>query len=166
MKRSASTSGQAMEFWVATIVFGGLCSSVAWIDWRTMRIPDVLNALIFSSGGIAVVTLDHMTMNWALASAAGSFLLVYSVRAAFWWWKGEIGLGLGDVKFVGAVGPWLGLENLSTLLLTASITALAWVGCQRLLDRAVDGRTKIPFGPYLAIAAWATWLLRAAAIGG
>lgn len=107
----------------------------------------------------------------ALGAAAGSVPL-YLVRAVGTWWfrrrgrigKDEAAMGLGDVKFVAALGAFLGWHGAAFCIAGGAATGvlvavpLLAAGRRRLLDR-------IPFGPYLAFAGllWLLWGPRVAA---
>lgn len=108
----------------------------------------------------------------ALGAAAGSAPL-WLVRAAATWWfrrrgrieKDEYAMGLGDVKFLAALGAFLGWHGAlfciagGAFLGVAAAVPLLALGKRRLLD-------KIPFGPYLALAGllWLLWGPRLAAL--
>ena len=139
----------------ATLVLSGLLLAVGWIDARTMRIPDVLTASILVTGLGAVFVLHHMTLWWATASMLGGFGSMWGVRTAYHHIRGEHGLGLGDVKLVGASGAWIGLESLSMMILIASVAALVWIGLQH---QRAGLRAKFPFGPFLALGIWVAWM--------
>ena len=101
----------------------------------------------------------------ATGAAAGSVPL-YLVRAAGTWWfrrRGRIGadefaMGLGDIKFIAALGAFLGWQGAlfciggGAFLGVAAALPLLALGKRTLLD-------KIPFGPYLALAGllWLLW---------
>ena len=107
----------------------------------------------------------------ALGAAAGSVPL-YAVRAAGTWWfrrrgrieKDEYAMGLGDIKFMAALGAFLGWHGAAfciaggAFLGVAAALPLMALGKRKLLD-------KIPFGPYLALAGllWLLWGPRLAA---
>lgn len=107
----------------------------------------------------------------ALGAAAGSVPL-YLVRAAGTWWfrrRGRIGpedyaMGLGDIKFIAALGAFLGWPGAlfciggGAFLGVLVAVPLMALGRRSLLDR-------IPFGPYLAAAGllWLLWGPRLAA---
>ncbi len=73
--------------------------------------------------------------------------------------KGKEGLGFGDVKMMGWLGAWVGFWAVPFTILSASITGLlAGVVAMR---TSRDGlSTAIPFGPFLAIGAYASWALK------
>ena len=80
------------------------------------------------------------------AVLGGGVLLVIAVVS-----KG--GMGGGDIKFLAALGLWLGVK-LTVLTLFLSFL-FGGVGGGLLLLLKIKGRKdRIPFGPYIAAAAW------------
>ena len=66
---------------------------------------------------------------------------------------GKEGMGYGDFKLFAAVGAWLGWQMLPLVLLLAAVVGAA-VGIALLAARRLGRGAAIPFGPYLAGAAW------------
>ena len=66
---------------------------------------------------------------------------------------GKEGMGYGDFKLFAAVGAWLGWQMLPLVLLLAAVVGAA-VGIALLAVRRLGRGAAIPFGPYLAGAAW------------
>ena len=62
------------------------------------------------------------------------------------------GIGWGDVKFVTALGPWLGVSGMAVCLAGAFLLAGA-AGFLLWLTGRVTGQSRIPFGPFLAVGA-------------
>lgn len=143
----------------ATLVLFVLLAAVAVIDLRRGIIPDWLNGAIAAAGLIRPLSVGAQAMLLAAGEGllAGAMALV--LRWAYRRWRGIQGLGLGDVKFVAAVTPWIGLEALPAALLIASLAGLAAVVCSRLAGNRPTAKTRLPFGPYLALGAAAAWLL-------
>jgi leader peptidase (prepilin peptidase)/N-methyltransferase len=135
---------------------------------------------VFSLIVIVFIDLDFRIIpdrfslgNWLLSIIAVFFLsaspwfniigglLAFSLFFLLAWgyekWKGVEGLGMGDVKMVGWLGTWLGLESVPLLILSASLLGLLaglWA-----MRKSKDGfQTAIPFGPFLAVGAYLAWL--------
>lgn len=134
----------------ALAVLLGLMACVAWTDIRRMIIPDAVNGAILLSGFAAAFGLGIVDPLPALVAAVVVLLLLMALRFLFRRVRGYDGLGLGDVKFVGASVGWTGAEGLPVALFTASVAALAYLLGRRLLDRGFDPRARLPFGPFLA----------------
>ena len=67
-------------------------------------------------------------------------------------------MGGGDPKLFAALGAWLGLALLPLTLFLAASLGLAAAGAAALMGRRMTAATAIPFGPFLAMAAWLLWL--------
>jgi leader peptidase (prepilin peptidase)/N-methyltransferase len=66
--------------------------------------------------------------------------------------RGQIGLGMGDVKLVAMLGTFVGLENTLGILVLGSLLGLVYA-LGLVVLRGAGLRTRIPFGPALAAAA-------------
>jgi len=174
-------------FIVCVVVFTVVA---AVCDWRTKRLPNVLTvtslagALLFHavsgavSGGFGGA---FQQLGFSLAGFATGFGILLIM-----WLMGSG--GGGDVKYMGALGAWLGAMGTlkvflvsAVLILICSVAVLAWEFCrrgfrrtqERYVDRAGKGagggaeaelrrkqrRRLMPFGVPAAIA---TWLVLAA----
>lgn len=61
-------------------------------------------------------------------------------------------MGFGDVKFLGAIGAFLGWQGAVFSLLASSVVG-AFVGLLLIAFRKHEWSSKIPYGPYIALAA-------------
>ncbi len=126
---------------------------VAVIDLRRRIIPDGLNLALFGSG-LLVMGLrepDSAAVALRLAEATLAYGLLWSLRALHARLRGQIGLGLGDVKFLAGATAWTGLAGMPVVLLVASLAALAAIGLGALAGRRVGAATRLPFGPFLTL---------------
>lgn len=92
----------------------------------------------------------HGGGDW-LDGAIGAALglgLSWTARWAFRRWRGRDGLGLGDVKFLGLAGLYLGVTGLGPLLALSGVLGLA-VG---LIWRLAGRGAAFPLGPALCAA--------------
>jgi leader peptidase (prepilin peptidase)/N-methyltransferase len=139
----------------ASLLFGLLCllcAALAWIDIRQGIIPDWLNLAIAGLGLIRIMTIgDPSAALQAVGEGAAIGALFWLLRRLYFAYRKVQGLGLGDVKFLGAAGIWVGIAGLPMLLLVATLTALAYAGITHLAGRSLTARTSLSFGPFLAI---------------
>jgi leader peptidase (prepilin peptidase)/N-methyltransferase len=119
-------------------------------DIRSLTIPNTVNLAIFVSGLAASFVLPVVGPVSALAGSVAAAAFVLLVQVGFRFYRGYDGLGLGDVKFVGAATTWIGLESIAFALAAASMTALVYVVARRALDPRFDAGRPIPFCPFLA----------------
>ena len=134
--------------WLTVGLYCGLFSMLlvlSIIDWRTFTIPNGVNLTIFILGLVRLVTdLD----NWLLyvigmVSVSLVFLLLYALT-------GGNGLGMGDIKLVGAAGLLLGWQNMLLAVLVGSVSGAV---IHSIRMRGGEGK-KLAFGPYLAAGIW------------
>jgi leader peptidase (prepilin peptidase)/N-methyltransferase len=134
-------------------------AAVCAIDARYGIIPNSI-VLAIAVGGITVAVLDSLHTGWERVMAATLVLIAANLfRAAYRGLRGFDGLGLGDVKFLGASALWIGLEGVPTLLLVAVFSALASLILLKFEGQKLQARQAISFGPHLAIGAWWVWTL-------
>lgn len=170
--------------------FAALAAWVAVVDLRSFEIPDGANVALLILGLVwAIVGADPSSLPltpalvfgaateppaWAgplfafvdgLARAGVAAGTLLAVRAFYRRARGIEGIGLGDIKLAGAVAPWLAWADLPTGLFVAVLGALLVTGGASAIARQrLDGAAWIPFGAFLAPAAWLVWALRAAGI--
>ena len=143
-----------------------ICGTLIWIPSNSDRLITMgfLSALILSlfdclQGliydrlllpltvlGLVASYLDGMSMADLVSGAITGGGLLYLLRFVT-----QGGLGLGDVKFGGVLGIWLGLSGIIPALFFAflfgGLTALFF------LFRHHRGRDTLPFGPFLSLGA-------------
>ena len=128
-----------------------LCAILAWIDIRDGIIPDWLNLAIAGLGLVKIVMSGDLS---AALEAIGEGIAIGGVfwllRRLYFAVRGIQGLGLGDVKFLGAAGIWVGVAGIPPVLLVATMTALACAGVMQISGRALTAQTSLSFGPFLA----------------
>jgi leader peptidase (prepilin peptidase) / N-methyltransferase len=130
---------------------------ISWVDARHMIIPDAAN---FSLGiaGLFSTWASGQSMPWQIFQMAFAGLFFWSLRWLYQKLRGKIGLGLGDVKFAAAATAWTGLLTLPSLILMASLSALAALAFFQIRGRVQNLQTRIPFGPHLCVGLLVTWL--------
>jgi leader peptidase (prepilin peptidase)/N-methyltransferase len=152
---TATTGG--LDVWLACLL-GWTLLTAAWIDLRTMILPDVLTLPLLLAGLVVTAAISPDALaDHALAAALG-YLVLFGTARAYRRLRGRDGLGLGDAKLLAALGAWLGLNSLPIVLVLASCTGLGAAGAAMLLGKRVNAATAIPFGPCLALAGWVAWL--------
>ena len=65
-------------------------------------------------------------------------------------------MGLGDVKFMGAIGAFIGWQGVMFSLMVSSMIGAA-VGVTLIVMRRREWSSRMPYGPYIALAA-AIWI--------
>jgi len=149
-------------FWL--VVFGLALGT--FVDLEHMIIPDrvslggIVLGLIFSS----LVPALH-----AQPDGYGGFLSAFlgaAVGVGILWFVAVLGklifrkdaMGMGDVKLMGAIGAFLGWPSVLFTLLVSSFLG-AGVGLTLVATGKKEMQSRIPYGPYIALAAliWLLW---------
>lgn len=139
---------------------------IALVDAEHFWLPDQLTLPLFISGLIAAVVLHPAGLPAALPAALAPPLLGAAVGFGGLWLlarlyrlvRGREGLGGGDPFLLGAGGAWVGWMGLPSVLLWASISGLSVVLAMLIVRRRVSATDRLPFGVFLSIGIWLTWL--------
>lgn len=136
------------------VAFGSLLLVVGIIDIQHRLIPDRLSAVLgllgIATGGLGLSPAGSLTGSLLGAATGGGILLIVHGLV-------PRGMGLGDVKLLAAIGAFLGWQGaLITLFLGAALGAVT--GLLLLARRRASWKTAVPFGPFLAVAAFAQYL--------
>lgn len=138
-------------FFVAPLI------AITVIDWDHMIIPDVI-----SIPGIFVGLMVNVILakGWSLtpvyfslsgAVVGGGFL--WLVATGYRLLRHHEGLGGGDIKLMAMVGAFLGWKAVVMVIFIGSL--LGSIGGIAALMLSGKGlKSEIPFGPFLAVAAW------------
>jgi leader peptidase (prepilin peptidase)/N-methyltransferase len=131
-----------------------------FIDIEFRIIPDRFSIGCWIVALLAAVLWGEPHWISSLAGAAMGFGMFFLLAWGYEKWKGVEGLGFGDVKMMGWIGAWVGFEAVPFVVLSASITGLV-AGLWSMRKSGEGMKTAIPFGPFLAVGAYAAWVLRA-----
>jgi leader peptidase (prepilin peptidase)/N-methyltransferase len=121
------------------------------VDARTRRLPDLLVWITGAAATVLAVSrgMEHLAIGVAAALISVGILMVLRARSRAR--RGDVGLGLGDVKLVAALALWLGALT-PWMVLAASLLGLAAFALRRSHD------DRMAFGPAIAIAGFAIGL--------
>jgi leader peptidase (prepilin peptidase)/N-methyltransferase len=136
----------------------GALVAVTFIDLDHHIIPNAITLPGIPLGLLAALLwppADWTSGPLFLLSAASGMLLgggmLWAIAAFYEWRTGQIGLGLGDVKLVAMLGAWLGLDAALGVIVLGSLLGIGHALALIAL-RGGGRKTKIPFGPALALA--------------
>lgn len=146
------------------IVFTAYLIALTGIDVDRQLLPDVLTLPLLWIGLLASLwhaaafeAAPPVAMRDALIGAAAGYLSLWAVFQLFRLVTGKDGMGYGDFKLFAAIGAWLGWQMLPLVLILAAVVGAA-VGIALIALRRHGRGVPIPFGPYLAGAAWIAML--------
>lgn len=144
---------------LAGAVFGWLLLTLAVIDAAELWLPDELTAALALSGVAAgLYGLPPAPVDRLVGGSAG-FAMLWLIAFGYRRVRGHDGMGGGDPKLYGAIGLWIGWRMLPAVLLIAALVGLGYALFERFRGRAVTNDTALPFGTFLAIAAYPAWLV-------
>ena len=124
-------------------VFVGVLVALAVSDVRRLLLPNVL-VLPAGAAGLLLSVLVDPARWWAYpVSAAGVFVALFALRAAY-----PGGMGMGDVKMGGMMGTFMG-PHVFLAVFAAAVLGASLGGA--LVGAGVIGRrTPLPFGAFMA----------------
>jgi leader peptidase (prepilin peptidase)/N-methyltransferase len=135
------------------IVFCSILVVAAVIDLRLMIIPDVLSLGLVVLSPVVVALHPDLTWRSSLYGVILGAGILYAVAWTYWLIRHETGMGFGDVKLLAGIGGWLGYQAIFPVILIGSVSG-SLVGISVMLwNRKFDGKTALPFGPFLAAGA-------------
>jgi leader peptidase (prepilin peptidase)/N-methyltransferase len=134
------------------LVFTSLLIVLFGTDLDTQRLPNVLTLPGIAVGIAFSLGTPPGLVDSLLGAALGAGILL-AVRWLWLWLRGVDGMGLGDVKMLAMIGAFLGWRQIWVVLFLSSLTgAVLGVALSRLQGRSLQSR--LPFGTFLAIAAY------------
>jgi len=133
-------------------IFGAALLTISVIDLRLQIIPDRISLPGIILGFLFSLILPEP--GWR-ASVLGIFLGGGSLALVAWGYQamtGRAGMGGGDIKLLAMIGAFLGWRSLLFVLFASSLLgSLVGLACMR--GQGKGGQTRIPYGPFLSLAA-------------
>jgi leader peptidase (prepilin peptidase)/N-methyltransferase len=138
------------------LLFTALLIVLFGTDLQTMRLPDVITLPGIVLGLGFSLMLPPGIVSSLIGAALGA-ALPWMIRWVWFRVTGVDGMGLGDVKMLAMIGAFLGWQQVWVVLFFASLCgALVGVMFMALSKRSLA--SKLPFGTFLAISAYAASL--------
>ena len=163
-----------MQYPIVELITGALFVLVVWM---TPPGPLVATRLLFVCGLIALfaIDLEHQILpnvitlpgiviglllsliappGWkdALIGAALGGGILYAIAGAYYLWRREEGMGMGDVKMLAMIGAFLGWKAVLVTLILASFSG-AIIGVLLMAAQRGNMKFALPFGTFLALGA-------------
>jgi len=127
---------------------------ISFIDLQHKIIPDVISLPGIACGLAASIIFGQISWLDSLIGIIAGGGVLYLVAVIFERMTGKVGMGGGDIKLLAMIGAWMGWPALPFVVLISSLTGVV-IGSLSLLLSRQGLRTRIPFGPFLAIGALA-----------
>ena len=137
-----------------------------FVDLEHMIIPDRVSLGGIASGLALSILIPSLH---GQPDGYGGFLSAFlgaAIGVGILWFIAVLGrlifrkdaMGMGDVKLMGAIGAYLGWPSVLFTLMVSSFLGAA-VGVTLVLMGKKDMQSRIPYGPYIALAAliWMLW---------
>jgi leader peptidase (prepilin peptidase) / N-methyltransferase len=151
--------------WLATdwllwpsCVLGWLLLALAAIDWRCFLLPDFLTLPLLAGGLLLWAVAEPAVLPSHAIGAAAGLAFILMLRWAYWLLRRQEGIGLGDAKLLAASGAWVSWEGLPSVLLVASVAALASTLLRHKRGGSISLVDRVPFGAFLCLGTWLVWL--------
>lgn len=139
------------------LLFSAPLLVVAFIDLEHLLIPDAITL-----PGILVGLASHVVLSTqAWPAAVFNSVLGILVGGGILWllsWsyerlRGQVGLGMGDVKLAAMIGAFFGWRAIIFILLVSSVLGTL-IGVVVLLAGRRRLDHPLPYGPFMALGAW------------
>ena len=150
---------------ILTALLGWQLLLIAVVDGEHFWLPDRLTLPLLATGLAAAAILNGLSLADSLAGAAFGFATLWLLARAYRRLRGREGLGGGDPFLLAGAGAWVGWIGLPSVLLWAALAGLSVAAAQVATGRRVSGSDRLPFGVFLAVATWLTWLFGPLGIG-
>jgi len=137
---------------ITVTIFVAVLSLHASIDWFYFLLPNLLTFILMVLGFYVSTYLFHTELTNVLVRCTLSYSTLWAVQSLYYSLRHKVGIGSGDVKLITALACWFDIQQLSTIIFLASITALPFCLLRyRNLD-SLDA-VIVPFGTYLSLSA-------------
>lgn len=125
---------------------------IIFIDIHHQIIPDVISLPGIVAGFFFSLASDSLTWQSSLIGLLLGGGVLYAVALAYALLRKIDGMGGGDIKLLAMIGAWLGWQSLPFVILVSSATG-SIAGLIAMRSQRKGGQTRIPFGPFLSLAA-------------
>jgi leader peptidase (prepilin peptidase)/N-methyltransferase len=133
-------------------VFIAVLIIITFIDIDHQIIPDILSLPgipLFLAAGLWTTPISWSEALAGIAIGGGSLLLVALVYRHL---TGKDGMGMGDVKLLAMIGAMIGWKGVCFTIFFSSVVG-SLVGLFLMMKTGGSLKTRLPFGPFLAIGA-------------
>ncbi|MBU0943087.1 MAG: prepilin peptidase [Proteobacteria bacterium] len=127
---------------------------IIWIDIHHQIIPDIISLPGIIAG--LLFSLISPALHWSdslIGVLAGGGIL-YTIALFYYLWRRREGMGGGDIKLLAMIGAFLGWQALPFVIFASSLSGTV-IGLLAMIKQKKGGQTRIPFGPFLSLAALA-----------
>lgn len=141
----------SFEFFFYFLFLAALVA-IIFIDLRHQIIPDLISLpgiVIGFAGSFLASPVTWQQSGIGILAGGG---ILYGIAMAYYLLTGREGMGGGDIKLLAMIGAFLGWQSLLFVVFASSLTGSV-VGIFAMLRQRKGGKTRLPYGPFLALAA-------------
>ena len=133
-------------------IFSAALLVIIFIDIHHQLIPDAISlpGIVIGFAG----SFLNSSVSWQ-QSALGILLgggVLYAIALGYYLLTKRDGMGGGDIKLLAMIGAFLGWQSLLYVIFASSLLG-SIVGLAAMARQRKGGQTRIPFGPFLSLAA-------------
>jgi len=134
------------------LIFTAILIVLFGTDYDVQRLPNVLTlpGLVI---GLAFSAVQPPGLRDAVIGALLGAGILQGIRLVWYALRGVEGMGFGDVKMLAMIGAFLGWRNVIVVLFFSSLAG-AIVGVALTVTGRQAMSTKLPFGTFMAVAAF------------
>lgn len=136
----------------AFFVFSAALLVIIVIDIHHQIIPDKISLPGIVAGFLFSLFSDTVTWQSSLIGLLVGGGVLYAVAMFYFMLRKIDGMGGGDIKLLAMIGAWLGWQSLPFVIFVSSLSGSV-IGLIAMAYQKKGGHTRIPFGPFLSIAA-------------
>lgn len=155
----AILAGSGVIVWIHAAL-GWTLLALTVFDLEHLWLPDALTLPLIPGGLAVAYAFPGIAFAWHLAGVVAGFLSLWLIAVLYRRLRGRTGLGGGDPKLLAAAGAWVSIYGLPYVLLIGAGTGLIYALARGLAGYETRAHTPVPFGPFLALGFWITWLYR------
>ncbi len=129
---------------------------IIFIDIHHQLIPDLISLpgiLIGLIGSFFASSISWQQSAFGILIGGG---ILYALALGYYVLTKRDGMGGGDIKLLAMIGAFLGWQSLLYVIFASSLLGSV-IGLGAMIKQKKGGQTRIPFGPFLSVAAL-SWL--------
>jgi len=142
---------------IAALLITSYFVAMSFIDIDHQILPDSMTLPLVWFALLCAYQSVFIPLSDAILGAVAGYMILWSIYWLFKLLTGKEGMGYGDFKLLAVIGALVGWQQVGlVVVLSAGVGAV--IGGLLLMIQGKGKETKIPFGPYLAVAGWITFL--------
>lgn len=136
---------------LSLIFFFAMLIAVFRIDMEAMIIPDAITLNGAAAGFVLSLFNYDSYMDWqsSLVGMLIGTVILYIPALLFRLFKGQDGLGGGDIKLLAMIGSFTGAHGVLFTIFLASLSGYLF-GAARTFFQRMSSEAPIPFGPFIS----------------